>query len=299
MNNKKISKDILRQFAYVLNIAEDKLNELLKDYDNAQEELEKLIYYAYKNYSIEKTEELNLNEIKKYGRIDKIDKSVSNIIKGLSNTEVAEITTLLKNTYNESFNRNIYVLEKNLKINTGVAFMKIPKQVIQGVIEYPIEGLTFSERIWTNQFKLKNNLKSCIVDGIVKGKSIRELSKELQEKMDAGRDNCSRLLRDQVARVWDAGQQKSWEEIGVVEQIIWISTLDGKTSDTCRSLDGGIFDLKDAPDCPAHVNCRSCKAPYFKDVIKTRFEQQNKRTIEYENYEEWVRDNITKKNCAI
>ncbi|ARC85650.1 phage head morphogenesis, SPP1 gp7 family domain protein [Clostridium argentinense CDC 2741] len=294
MNNKKISKDILKQFVYVLNIAEDKLNELLKGYDNTQEELEKLIYYAYKNYSIENTdEELNLYEIKKYDRIDKIDKSVSNITKELSNTEVLAITMLLKKTYNESFNRNIYVLENNLKINAGVAFMKIPKQVIQNVIEYPIEGLTFSERIWANQFKLKNNLKSCIVDGIVKGKNIRTLSKELQEKMDTGRDNCSRLLRDQVARVWDAGQQKAWEETGVVEQVIWISTLDGKTSDTCRNLDGEIFDLDDAPDCPAHVNCRSCKAPYFKSIIKTRFEQQNRKIIQYENYEEWTKDNTT------
>ena len=48
-----------------------------------------------------------------------------------------------------------------------------------------------------------------------------------------------------------------------------VATLDSRTSDICRHLDGKVFDMKDyepgvtAP--PFHVYCRSCTVPYFAD----------------------------------
>ncbi|NLA68310.1 MAG: minor capsid protein [Gammaproteobacteria bacterium] len=45
----------------------------------------------------------------------------------------------------------------------------------------------------------------------------------------------------------------------------WTATLDGRTSATCRALDGRIFQFGKGPVPPAHVNCRSSTIPVLKD----------------------------------
>lgn len=44
----------------------------------------------------------------------------------------------------------------------------------------------------------------------------------------------------------------------------WVSTLDSKTSDVCKSLDGRVFELEQGPMPPAHPNCRSTTVPVTK-----------------------------------
>lgn len=43
----------------------------------------------------------------------------------------------------------------------------------------------------------------------------------------------------------------------IVKRYRWVSTLDMRTSQTCRSLDGKVFVIGKGPVPPAHVNCRS------------------------------------------
>lgn len=54
-----------------------------------------------------------------------------------------------------------------------------------------------------------------------------------------------------------------------MEQYEVVATLDSRTSDICREMDGKVFDMKEyqvgltAP--PFHCNCRSCTCHYFND----------------------------------
>lgn len=43
---------------------------------------------------------------------------------------------------------------------------------------------------------------------------------------------------------------------------VWISILDSRTSDICRSLSRRVFQVGKGPLPPAHANCRSTVAPY-------------------------------------
>lgn len=51
----------------------------------------------------------------------------------------------------------------------------------------------------------------------------------------------------------------------VVKGYKWVSTLDGRTSQICRALDGREFALGKGPRPPAHINCRSTLVPLLKD----------------------------------
>ena len=52
----------------------------------------------------------------------------------------------------------------------------------------------------------------------------------------------------------------------IVQDVQWISVLDGRTSATCQALDKQIFPVDEGPRPPAHPNCRSVVVPYIKGL---------------------------------
>lgn len=92
-----------------------------------------------------------------------------------------------------------------------------------------------------------------------------------------------------------------------VEKYEVVATLDLRTSDICRKLDGKVFDVKDyergvtAP--PFHVYCRSTTVPYYNDDIQADIENSRlardpetgkSLRVEKLTYKEWYKKYITK-----
>ena len=72
----------------------------------------------------------------------------------------------------------------------------------------------------------------------------------------------------------------------------WLSTLDGRTSSQCRSLDGVVFELGKGPRPPLHHNCRSTVLIVLKDEYAGRG-NINKRAskdgpVDNESYYSWL-----------
>lgn len=66
----------------------------------------------------------------------------------------------------------------------------------------------------------------------------------------------STLVRTAVQHVSNQAREATWEENDIT-QYRWVSTLDGRTTSQCRSLDGKIFTIGKGPRPPIHMNCRS------------------------------------------
>lgn len=94
-----------------------------------------------------------------------------------------------------------------------------------------------------------------------------------------------------------------------VEKYEVVATLDLRTSDICRKLDGKVFDVKDyergvtAP--PFHVYCRSTTVPYYNDDIQAEIENtrmardpETGKSLKVENltYKEWYSKYIVEYN---
>lgn len=72
------------------------------------------------------------------------------------------------------------------------------------------------------------------------------------------------VVRTATQHVSSAGRKAMWEaNSDVIQKYQWVSTLDGRTSQTCRSLDGQVFEIGKGPMPPIHPNCRSTTVPYF------------------------------------
>lgn len=70
-----------------------------------------------------------------------------------------------------------------------------------------------------------------------------------------GRHNAT-LVRTAVQHVSNQAREATWEENDITKYR-WVSTLDGRTSSQCRTLDGQIFTIGKGPRPPIHMNCRS------------------------------------------
>lgn len=284
-------KDTIKQFAAVLNIAEGELSKILKLYDKGQKDLEQIIIDLFKKYGSTDGEQF-YNELKKYDRLKQLDNQISEVTKEIANTETVLMSSLFAGIATDSYYRNLFVLESNLKSN--IKFDLLRKEIIETVVNMPLEGLQFSERLYANQIKLKQNVKAVIIDGITRGQDIRTITKALNERMDIGKYNASRIVRTETSRIWYTGQNKSFETSGV-EKVIYISTLDGRTSSICRGRDGNVYDLGKEPSLPAHPNCRSTYGAYYEDSKLTeRMDNQTKEFIPYKTYEEWYKDKVSK-----
>ena len=63
-------------------------------------------------------------------------------------------------------------------------------------------------------------------------------------------------------------REKVWKDNSdIVEGYEWVSTLDSRTSQTCRSLDGRKFEVGNGPMPPIHYSCRSTTVPVLDDSL--------------------------------
>ncbi|KAF1711069.1 phage head morphogenesis protein [Pseudoxanthomonas kalamensis DSM 18571] len=77
------------------------------------------------------------------------------------------------------------------------------------------------------------------------------------------------VVRTAVAHVSASARHETYaDNADILAGYMWSATLDQRTSDTCRALDGRIFQFGNGPLPPAHVNCRSSTTPVLKDEWK-------------------------------
>lgn len=76
------------------------------------------------------------------------------------------------------------------------------------------------------------------------------------------------IARTAIQHVAHAAREAFYEENDdLVTGYRWMSTLDGRTTSQCRSLDGRIFEIGKGPLPPLHIRCRSTTVPDLDDAF--------------------------------
>lgn len=98
---------------------------------------------------------------------------------------------------------------------------------------------------WSNEEILK----------VLRGTKTNRYSDGLMMKM--GRQNKT-MVNTAIQHVNSVARQEVWEaNKDVLIGYKWVSTLDRRTSDECRAMDGRVFKFGEGPLPPIHMNCRS------------------------------------------
>ena len=159
----------------------------------------------------------------------------------------------------------------NQYLNNDEVFAKVDKDRIQSLInENWSGGGSFSENIWGNKEKLIKALDETVIRGMAIGRSFDDMAKELAKKMDTGYNNAARLIMTESARMDNMSLLDTYKRMGV-QKLEFVATLDMKTSEICRAMDGTIIDIENAKIGlnvpPLHPYCRSVIAPVMDEEI--------------------------------
>ncbi|TWI52974.1 SPP1 gp7 family putative phage head morphogenesis protein [Pseudomonas duriflava] len=77
--------------------------------------------------------------------------------------------------------------------------------------------------------------------------------------------NASAVVRTAVQHVASQARMETLKaNSDVVKEVEWVSTLDSRTTITCKTLDGQRFPVDSGPRPPIHINCRSTVVPITK-----------------------------------
>lgn len=144
---------------------------------------------------------------------------------------------------NEGYYRSIFNVQKGIGI--GFNFSQLDNRTINLILnENWYKSENFSQRIWKNNNKLADYLKSNFLADNIAGKSIQRMASALDDAMNIGKYNAVRLLRTETNHFANEAEMLSYEELDI-EKYRFIATLDNVTCKHCAELDNKVFDLKD------------------------------------------------------
>ena len=239
-------------------------------------------------------------------RLEALKIQTQQSIEVLYGNQLDTIDKAIKDMYSSRYYRTAFELQKGFGV--GTVMDQLDNATLSNIVNKPwaADGANFSSRIWSNKQKLVNELHNSLTRNIITGEDPAKAIKEIKSKMGTSSYAAGRLIMTESAYFSSVAQKNVFGDLGVEKYEI-IATLDSKTSEICRSLDGKVFDMKDyqagvtAP--PFHPYCRTTTAPYFDDWEELGVERErvarNDKGEKYfvdgnMTYKEWEKQYVNK-----
>ena len=214
-------------------------------------------YVKEKDFSKEANEQMRLyNLAMKVNRLELLKANIGLELTAGSDELVSFTKEKLEGAALEQIQRNAGILGDTIVDNAKTA---------KTIANSSFKNATFSERIWSQQDLLKNDLYGILSTALIQGRNPREFIPKVRKSFDVTRYQAERLLRTELTRVRIQAQAESYEANGINEYEYVACGLKD-VCPLCKELDKQIFKLKDmeigenAP--PRHPNCHCALAPY-------------------------------------
>lgn len=157
--------------------------------------------------------------------------------------------------------------------------LQVASTDVKAIVLAPFQNSNWSRRLWRDMKRTRIQVQRAVTHVIVRGRHPYEFVKELRKESGNSTYEIRRLLITETARVQTiATKQHMLENQGPDAEYKYVAKLDGKTTKTCRGLNGKVFKVKDmkpgvnAP--PMHPFCRSSVVPYVGDWREEFFEKR-------------------------
>lgn len=207
-------------------------------------------------------------------RLQAMQLSLKSNVSKLLNTEQKKLFAHLSNQFTSSYYKNLYELQR---ITSFTSFSELSEDFVNKTLNtsWAKDGLNFSDRIWKRKDKLIATLDTDLRQGLITGKSPNKITEVIADRLEVSKSNAKRLVMTESAAIHSGSKKIMYDRLGVKKYKI-VATLDLRTSEICRDMDGKVFDAKDyevgitAP--PFHVYCRSTTVPYFEDDLQKEIE---------------------------
>lgn len=177
-----------------------------------------------------------------------------------------ELGALLTDTFADTYYQTVYEIQKGTGIGTNFALFN--EDAVKKIVSKPWKWGHFSSTVWNNKDLLLGELETALTQAFIRGDSIDKVIKTFDKRMRVGYSRAANIIQTEHAYIAGEATFKGYEETGV-EKYEYLATLDTRTSQICRDMDGKTFKLSEKVVWlnypPLHCRCRSTTIPYFED----------------------------------
>ena len=308
-----VAKELKQNYKQAMKEIETKINSFYGKYaskegitlDEAKQKLNKMEKKDFKSYindmiKMGKKEDFNneqMNYFKKLytkaqiTRLEELEANIKGELDILTNKNEKRITELLENTYENQYYESVFDVEQFRGYSSS--FSSLNEKLITKAINTKYLGANYSQRIWQNEENLMTTLNQEIPRGLTLGYNPRKLASQVSKKLDTNYNNTVRLIRTEYNKLQNEGSIAGYKAAGIEKYQI-SATLDSRTSDICREMNGEIYDVKDIEIGvnfpPFHPNCRTNTIPYFEpDEFDMMSKEELDEYIENLDTLEWLK----------
>ncbi len=180
---------------------------------------------------------------------------------GLS--EVEYVSDRLSDTLEQSYYRTIFDVEQYT--GEGYRFDLLGDNQITAALSANWSGKNWSDRLWDNNQRFADAVEETVTVGILAGLRYDEMRDNLLsviglDDTQGAKYNARRLVMTECSYIANQGHLMGYQAAGI-EYYIYLATLDLRTSEICRKLDGQRFPVAEAQAGtnlpPMHPHCRS------------------------------------------
>lgn len=115
--------------------------------------------------------------------------------------------------------------------------------------------------------EVRANVRKAIGDGLQTGAPVVEVKRRVQEITKQVGRQAEAVARTGFSHATSVADQMVAEaNDDVIIGVMWLSTLDSRTTITCASLDRTTYRVDEGPRPPAHFNCRSRVTMLTRDI---------------------------------
>lgn len=199
--------------------------------------------------------------------------------------ELDAVDSMARKVYSNSYYHSIFEMQKGF--NMGREIATIDEKALEKIITKPwaSDGKNFSDRIWQSKAQLVNELHNQLTRTVLLGNKPDSAIKAISDKFNVSKSQAANLVMTEQSYFHSLATYDSFKSMGIKEYE-FLATLDKKTTQMCRSMDGKHFPMSEympgvtAP--PLHPRCRSVTVPYFDDEYSDLFNNGSMRAARNE-----------------
>lgn len=223
-------------------------------------------------------------------RLEEIELKTRQELELLAARRVKGTTDVLGDIYKDGYYKGIYEVQRG--IGQGLPFAKLDVRQIDKVLAKPWapDGRNFSARIWGDRDKLVAELQTSLTQDLIRGGNVEKVISDFSHRMNVSRHAAERLIRTEAAYFSGQSRLDGYKETGV-KHYKYVATMDARTSDQCRDMEGKIIPLSEAKAGvnypPLHAYCRSTTIPHYSE---SESEEEAVYDVQEDlTYKEWLK----------
>lgn len=234
-------------------------------------------------------------------RVQNLQDEIDNLMARTYNQEKKITTNHYVDMGTQAYYNQIYAIQN--QVGFQFSFSAVDPVMFDKVLQSKWSGKNYSQSIWGNTQDLAADLKEQLMIEMLTGKRLDEVAKEINQKFAVGSYKARRIVRTESNFLSGQMQLNAYEDCDA-EYYEFVATLDLRTSEICRSLDGQKFKVSEAQVGvnmnPMHPFCRSTtiisldgpETEGLKRRARDPVTGENKLVPANQNYNEWYKQNV-------